>query len=188
MKAVIDQYKETAPKMFLAGPTFFAPILSNFKSYIERLKETNVYHLLLLLTDGTIHDQAETKNLLVELSELPCSVIIFGLGDTSDFKATEELAAVFDNGLGQKGPADEHGEVIGSRALVYFNHYKQYNECIDPSFLSRGAFSAVIDHFCSYMELKGITPKPIPANKNEEEKPRVNLQQSADSDENSTYA
>ena len=83
---------------------------------------------------------------------MPCSVIIFGLGSESDFSATQELATVVDNGRGGSGPVDEHGEFIGSRPLVYFHHFKQYNECIDPVHLSRGAFSAVLDHFCAYME------------------------------------
>ena len=55
----------TVPNIFLAGPTHFAPIINNFKCYIEIMKHKNVYHLLLLLTDGTIHDQAETKDLIV---------------------------------------------------------------------------------------------------------------------------
>jgi hypothetical protein len=38
------------------------------------------YNVLLLLTDGVIHDMPETKRILVELSSLPCSVIIVGVG------------------------------------------------------------------------------------------------------------
>ena len=48
------------------------------------------YQVLLILTDGTIHDMPRTKELLVELSNLPCSVIIVGLGD-DDFSSMEEL-------------------------------------------------------------------------------------------------
>ena len=36
--------------------------------------------MLLILTDGEIHDMSETKSLLVDLSSLPCSVIIIGVG------------------------------------------------------------------------------------------------------------
>ena len=89
--------------------------------------------MLLLLTDGTIHDQAETKDLLVQLSDLPCSVIIFGLGDRCDFAATEELAVIVDNQRGSKGPIDGKGERIGSRPLVYFEHIEEFVEIEDPS-------------------------------------------------------
>lgn len=33
------------------------------------------------MTDGDIHDMRETKSLIVAASELPCAIIIVGLGD-----------------------------------------------------------------------------------------------------------
>ena len=50
----------------------------------------NAYNILLLLTDGTIHDMPETKRIIVDLSSLPCSIIIVGVGG-ADFEAMEEL-------------------------------------------------------------------------------------------------
>ena len=37
-------------------------------------------HVMLILTDGTIHDMNETKDLIVELSQYPVSLIIIGVG------------------------------------------------------------------------------------------------------------
>jgi hypothetical protein len=34
-----------------------------------------VYHILLILTDGEIHDMALTQKLIVEASHYPCSII-----------------------------------------------------------------------------------------------------------------
>ncbi len=48
------------------------------------------YQILLLLTDGTIHDMPRTKDLIYQLAELPCSIIIVGVGK-ADFGAMEEL-------------------------------------------------------------------------------------------------
>ena len=48
------------------------------------------YQILLILTDGIIHDMPRTKQLIVQLSCLPCSIIIVGIGKT-DFSAMEEL-------------------------------------------------------------------------------------------------
>lgn len=45
---------------------------------------------MLLLTDGVIHDMPRTKELIYELAELPCSLIIIGVGN-ADFSAMEEL-------------------------------------------------------------------------------------------------
>ena len=42
------------------------------------------------MTDGTIHDMPQTKEIIVQISALPASVIIIGVGD-ADFDAMEEL-------------------------------------------------------------------------------------------------
>ena len=42
------------------------------------------------MTDGAIHDMPKTKDLICELSVMPCSIIIVGIGG-ADFAAMEEL-------------------------------------------------------------------------------------------------
>ena len=49
-----------------------------------------VYQILLLLTDGQIMDMPATKSALVDLSGLPCSIIIVGVGN-ADFSSMDEL-------------------------------------------------------------------------------------------------
>jgi len=44
----------------------------------------------LIITDGDLHDLSETKSLIVAASELPCAIIIVGIGN-SDFKLMEVL-------------------------------------------------------------------------------------------------
>ena len=83
-------YKEVLNHIYLAGPTYFAPVLENFMVHAKEAEAKMQYQVLLILTDGTIHDMPRTKELLVELSNLPCSVIIVGLGD-DDFSSMEEL-------------------------------------------------------------------------------------------------
>jgi Copine len=39
-----------------------------------------MYHVMMILTDGEIHDMKETINLIVELSKFPVSIIIIGVG------------------------------------------------------------------------------------------------------------
>ena len=50
----------------------------------------------MLLTDGAITDFHETKLLIIELSELPCSIIIIGVG-SANFQKMEDLDS--DGGL-----------------------------------------------------------------------------------------
>ena len=51
-----------------------------------------MYHILLILTDGVVHDMRQTIDLIVESSNFPLSIIIVGIGD-SDFKNMEILDA-----------------------------------------------------------------------------------------------
>jgi hypothetical protein len=39
-----------------------------------------MYNILLILTDGEIHDMQATKDIIVDASELPLSIIIIGIG------------------------------------------------------------------------------------------------------------
>mmetsp|Transcript_29191 Transcript_29191/g.38860 ORF Transcript_29191/g.38860 Transcript_29191/m.38860 type:complete len:85 (-) Transcript_29191:8-262(-) len=68
----------------------FGPLLEQFLSYVKSMQSLKRYQILLILTDGTIHDMPRTKQLVVQLSYLPCSIIIVGIGN-ADFSAMEQL-------------------------------------------------------------------------------------------------
>jgi hypothetical protein len=51
---------------------------------------SNTYQVLLILTDGVIHDMDLTKKLIVSCSHFPCSIIIVGVGH-ADFEQMDEL-------------------------------------------------------------------------------------------------
>ena len=76
--------------MQLAGPTFFAPLLREFRQYVESIVGRNTYPILLILTDGAIHDMPNSIDEIIALSKLPCSIIIVGVGN-ADFSSMEEL-------------------------------------------------------------------------------------------------
>lgn len=48
------------------------------------------YHVMLILTDGAIHDMKFTKDLVFQLAQHPVSLIIIGVGE-ADFSMMEEL-------------------------------------------------------------------------------------------------
>jgi hypothetical protein len=64
----------------------FAPLLTQAFAEARKIKlsESFAYQILLILTDGEIHDMEQTKNLIVENSNLPTSIIIVGIGN-ADF-------------------------------------------------------------------------------------------------------
>ena len=73
--------------------------------------------MLLILTDGEIHDMAETKSLICKISHLPASVIIVGVGNER-FQMMEELDS--DNTLLR----DNYGNVA-KRDIVQFVRFRE---------------------------------------------------------------
>ena len=65
----------------MSGPTFFSSVLDVFMDFATEGEDLKTYFLLLILTDGFIHDFSLTKKLIVQASKLPCSIIIVGIGD-----------------------------------------------------------------------------------------------------------
>jgi hypothetical protein len=79
------------------------------KNFIEMNKEFPMYHVLLILTDGGIHDLRECIDLIVDCSYDPLSVIIIGIGDTYDFKSMDIMDAddvTLISGIGQTQQRD----------------------------------------------------------------------------------
>lgn len=81
------------------------------KSQIDRNEGSNTYQILLILTDGEIHDMDKTIDLLVQNCQLPLSIIIVGVGN-ADFSNMDRLDG--DNGL-----YSSNGRVA-SRDIVQF--------------------------------------------------------------------
>ena len=112
-----------------------------------------MYHILLILTDGAIHDMKDTKDLIVECATLPLSIIIIGIGN-ADFSKMVELDGDdvrIRNSLGQQAARD----IV---QFVEFNEYKN----VDVSMLAEEVLREVPDQIVGYMEMMGIQPAPVP--------------------------
>ena len=105
------------------------------------------YHCLLLLTDGTIHDMPKTKDLIYELAEYPCSIIIVGVGN-ADFSAMEELD-------GDDGPLLNSRDQAVARDIVQF---VEYNASVARGDLAEQVLKEVPGQVCSFMERSGFQP------------------------------
>jgi hypothetical protein len=59
---VVAIYKSTIASIPLSGPTYFAPLLQEFKKICQQNKnsEQTVYQVLLICTDGQIVDMGNT--------------------------------------------------------------------------------------------------------------------------------
>jgi len=115
-------------------------------------EQIRMYHILLILTDGEIHDMNETKDLIVECSKYPLSIIIIGIGN-ADFKNMKELdgdEVAIRNREGEKALRD----IV---QFVEFNEFKQ-----NTALLAEEVLKEVPDQVVEYMKSKGINPEPMP--------------------------
>jgi hypothetical protein len=78
----VDEYKKSLNEVKLDGPTYFTPILrENLQIIKDTETPTSIYTIILILTDGTIHDFDDTKKLMIRNSPQPFSVIMVGIGN-----------------------------------------------------------------------------------------------------------
>jgi len=88
LENIIPIYKKSLEKIILSGPTYFCPVIKNVYNKIKNNRNhpdyINHYFILMILTDGLIHDMEETIDILVDCAFIPLSVIIIGIGN-ADF-------------------------------------------------------------------------------------------------------
>ena len=87
---VAQVYRNALQVVKLSGPTYFTPILTQFLDSTKARMASNIYSVMLLLTDGEIFDMPSTIQKVVEASQYPCSIVIVGVGD-EDFEKMEAL-------------------------------------------------------------------------------------------------
>jgi hypothetical protein len=75
---VLKRYLQTTPTIILSHPTSFAPVI---RESIKMVKESNSYHVLVILTPGQIDNMEDTKLSLKEASMVSLSIIAVGIGD-----------------------------------------------------------------------------------------------------------
>lgn len=112
-------------------------------------KDLKEYMILLILTDGIIHDKEDVKDLLVKCGKLPLSVIIIGIGNNQDWSAMHEL----DDDDCQM--TDFQGNKT-QRDLVQFVEFAQHNN--NGVELARQVLQELPRQVEEYHQLIGIIP------------------------------
>jgi hypothetical protein len=102
-----------------------------------------MYHILLILTDGIIHDMPQTTDLIVECAKYPLSIIIVGIGN-ADFSNMEQLDG------DEVRIRNSRGEPA-VRDIVQFVQFKDFKEAGDFSMLAEEVLKEVPDQFVEYM-------------------------------------
>jgi hypothetical protein len=100
-----------------------------------------IYQVLLILTDGAIHDMSAVKDLIVGLAGQPCSIIIVGIGN-ADFSMMDEL--------------DGDHEVItdssGNRIKRDIVQFVRLNDCLQRGNLAEEVLKEIPEQMSHYME------------------------------------
>ena len=90
----------------------------------------------------------QTKKLIVDLSALPCSIIVVGVGG-ANFSQMEELD-------GDDGPLRDKTGRACHRDIVQF---VEFNKCLLRGNLAQQVLKELPDQFCKHMERMGVKPE-----------------------------
>ena len=120
---ILNFYRESFKNVELSGNTQFSYVLkkvmSNIKYDLKNRRSENHYYILLILTDGVVNDMQETKDLIVEASSLPLSIIIVGIGN-ENFTFMEDLDGDEESLKDSRGKKRERDIV----QFIEFNKFK----------------------------------------------------------------
>ena len=149
----LGAYHRAAKGTTFAGPTYFAGILRRFKHAVEYGMEhyENNFFVMCIFTDGSIHDIEDTKELVVQLSYLPVSIIIVGIGE-EDFARMVELDA--DSHV----LCDKNG-LAAARDIIQFVVFNEMKD-LSQERVRAIMMAEVPDQFVEYMVMKNIAPPP----------------------------
>lgn len=151
LKGIMGAYSNALKNVTLASPTLFAPLIRETMKVAQfnKQNENAVYTILLILTDGEIHDMKETTDLIVQAAYLPMSIIIVGVGN-SDFKNMEILD-------GDEGLYDSLGKKA-ARDIVQFVPFRKFSG--NQELLAQEVLAEIPEQFVKYMMMIGRKPNP----------------------------
>lgn len=152
LEGIMEAYNYALHNSELSGPTLFCPIITEVMKICQESKanDDEQYYILLILTDGEIHDMDLTKKAIVDSSHLPLSIIIIGIGN-----ANFDNMDILD---GDEGLWDASGRKA-QRDLVQFVPFNQFAG--DPTALAAHVLEELPLQLTEYMRLVGKMPKKI---------------------------
>jgi len=142
---IISKYKETINSVYFAWPTFFAPVIKEITRKVEINYVNNFnYNILLIISDGCIHDNTEMIDNIIEASKFPISFIIIGVGDdvTYDMKRLN----------GESGKLISSTREVLNKDIVQYVHFNDYAD--DLNKLTEAVLKYIPDQISNYYKYK----------------------------------
>ena len=166
--AIVETYRRAVKAVEPMEPTALAPVIRRVIKEIkdavvedahEETQEMPSYQLLIIFTDGAIHDLTETIDATVDASFHPMSILVVGMGDPHVQKAGFNIMRQLDN------PDEPLRSVVTGktikRDILNFMIFDEYKNAT-PNDFARGALAEVPSHFLSWVEMSGFTMKHLP--------------------------
>lgn len=150
LQGMMDAYQNSLLHVELSGPTYFAPIISGAEQVAAASQFNNVYTVLLIITDGEIHDMKETVDKIVECQSLPLSIIIVGVGN-EDFVNMKTLDSDGGRLRNSKG-------IYASRDIVQFVPLREFAS--NPALLAKEVLAEIPKQLVEYKMMVGKKPNP----------------------------
>lgn len=117
--------------------------MTAFNQYAQQMLQMGrVYNVLLILTDGAIHDMSRVKQLIVDASAMPISIVIVGIGQSEEFELMEELDS--DNTLLK--------DDLGRTSLRDIVQFVRFNDAVQKGNLNEEVLREIPEQVCLYME------------------------------------
>ena len=151
LNGVMKAYQTALQHVELSGPTLFTQIIRTAVTMAEAAgidQGNQQYFILLILTDGEIHDMKETIDWVVRGSKSPLSIVIVGIGN-ENFDNMEQLDA------DDKPLVNSRGERM-MRDIVQFVPFRNFG--YSPIALTKEVLAEVPREITNYFRIKGILP------------------------------
>ena len=151
LDGILNSYRTAfSSGLSLSGPTYFSEILKKTADIARGM--VNSYAVVLILTDGVLNDPEQTIDALVELSFLPVSVVIVGVGN-ADFSQMKVLDADVNLLVSSKG-------VRAARDCVQFVEFNRVQN--NGTLLAKETLMELPAQIVGYMKRNNRVPgRPI---------------------------
>lgn len=151
LPGIMTAYRNALSVVELSGPTLFAQVISTAVQMAENAQVNQLnqqYFILLILTDGEIHDMRETIDWIVRGSNSPLSIVIVGIGN-ENFANMDKLDA------DDEPLVDSHGRQM-LRDIVQFVPYRKFGN--SPTALTKEVLAEIPREITNFFRIKAVTP------------------------------